>query len=75
MTDVLEMWIVYDSPTDYPGVFVARKWRIVPGDLPMLSSEVITATSLPAMRAALPLGLVNIGRMEADEAQIVEVWT
>jgi hypothetical protein len=70
----LDMWVVYWSPRDYPNTYVARKWRIFAGDLPMPISEMFTSPSLAELRALLPPGAVNIGRMPQDEAQIVEVW-
>ena len=73
--DALEMWVVYWSPRDYPELFVARKWRILPHELPMPSTDMFTSTSLAELRKLLPFGLINIGRMEGDEPQILEVWT
>jgi hypothetical protein len=26
--DVLRMWTLYDSPTDFPGMFVLREWAV-----------------------------------------------
>lgn len=72
--EALDVWTVYDRPRDFPDLFVARKWRIVPGDLPMPSSEIITATSLLALRNALPPGLVCLLRDKNDEPKIIEVW-
>ena len=73
MSDLLEMWVIYDHPTDIPDAFVARKWLIGPGQMGPTES-VIKAESLEMLRRLLPLGFVNIGRSTFDDPKIVEVW-
>lgn len=66
---MLDVWIVYDSPSDYPGQFVARRFQVnhPTGDL-------LTAPTLEALRALLPKGLVRLERTQHDQPHIVEVW-
>jgi len=70
---LLEMWTIYDHPDDMPDCFVARKFRVLPTG-PEPTRELRAAGSLEEVRSMLPLGLVNLGRYEDDEPQIVETW-
>ncbi len=65
----LPIWVIYNSPTDYPGQFVARKWF---NDKP--TGEVLLAASLDGLRSQLPKGLHRLERYPKDELQIVETW-
>lgn len=64
------MWVIYFNPTDYPGLFVTRKFV---GETPTgdyaACKDLETARELPVMH-----GLTMVPRMEGDEPQIVEVW-
>lgn len=67
--DALQLWVVYDSPIDLPGRFVARKWL---NDKPTL--ELLQANTLDELRSRLPAGLFRIARDASDDAKIVETW-
>ena len=69
MTNALSIWVVYDSPIDLPGRFVARKWL---NETP--TAELIQGKTLDELRARLPVGLFRLGRAESDDAKIVETW-
>lgn len=65
----LVFWTVYKHPSDYPGLFVARKW------LDMLpTQEVLFAPTLNALYAQIPPGLWRFPRDTRDDPVIVEVW-
>lgn len=69
----LSLWTIYERPTDYPDMFVARRWhgssvRHEP------TMDLRIGETLDSVRQQLPGGLTNIGRKNGDEAQIVEVW-
>lgn len=67
------MWVVYDSPADFPGRFVVRKWVIrKSGEQP--TTEVYHAKTLEGVRAMVSHGLVCIPRDENDNPNIVETW-
>jgi hypothetical protein len=66
---MLDIWIIYDNPSDYPGQFVARRFQM---NRP--TADVLTAGSLEAVRALLPAGLVRLERTQHDQPHIVEVW-
>lgn len=64
-----EIWTVYDSPTDFPGCFVARKWLL---DQP--THEFLQDATLEGLRAKLPKGLTPLQRSSQDDPKIVESW-
>jgi len=69
MNAELAIWTVYQSPLDYPGRVVARRFLL---DRP--TDQIIIGSSLEEVRAQLPYGMLRIERSPSDEAHIVEVW-
>lgn len=67
----LLMWTVYQSPSDYPGLFISRPTNILTRT-PLPS--VLIAYSLTKLREALPVGLVRLNRQAEDDPVIVETW-
>ncbi len=75
MSDALCLYVIYDSPLDYPGKHVLRRWTVIPMELAPDPEPLAVVDTLEEARTALPVdGLVNIGRYLEDEPQIVEVW-
>jgi hypothetical protein len=73
MSEGLSIWTIYDSPSDYPGQFVARCFiSDAIGVTP--TGVALFAGTLGAVRAMLPPGLHRIPRYEQDDPKIVEVW-
>lgn len=60
---------VYRNPADYPQKYVARVW-----DMNKPTRFVALANSLSEIRAAIPVGMTNMGRSKKDDSSIVEVW-
>lgn len=71
----LAMWVVYDSPSDYPGKFVARRWE-VGAEGPRPTESMIIMEDLEALRDVLmvEMGLVKLMRSDGDDPKIVETW-
>lgn len=69
----LAIWTVYNSPEDYPGLFVVRKWLVTEG-VETPTAEVFFADTLGAVRTLIPPGLVLVPRAELDDPVIVESW-
>lgn len=67
-------WVIYFDPADQPGKYVARKWIITPGRITATHTSYVSDT-LEDARQHIPEGMCNLGRFDADESQIVEVWT
>jgi hypothetical protein len=69
----LEIWIIYDNPSDYPGCTVARCWRITAGKNEPTGKFI--KAPLECLRATLELrGLYCIPRQPGDDPVIVESW-
>ena len=67
------MWTVYQNPSDYPGSWVARVWTVSAGG-PPVPGPVVVASSLDAVRDALPPGLYRVPAAPGDDPAIVESW-
>ena len=64
----LAVWVITGNEPDYPGVLVAR--LITEAATPY----VLTAATLPELRAMLPPGLVRSERQPVDPRDVIEVW-
>lgn len=71
---VLEQWVIYDHPRDYPLGFIARRWEITPNVL-QATGESVKGATLDQVRDQLPRGLCRLPRFAKDDPFIVEVWT
>lgn len=71
--DSLHIWIIYESPEDFPGLFAAREWW-QEGVESVASDVVHTATTLEGIRALIPQGLYRMPRHPEDVPTIVESW-
>lgn len=69
----LTMWTIYKSPFDYPDKYVVRQ-HIVRSGVVVASPKCVVVWTLADARKQVPHGLVNLGRMDEDEPQIVETW-
>ena len=69
----LNMWVVYERPTDHPDHFVVRRWE-VDNWRSTATADFSLADDLDGARAKVPPGLACIARHPSDEPQIVEVW-
>ncbi len=71
----LDMWTVYDHPTDYPDHYVARKWLIKSTVAePEPTDEILLETDLAALRMKLPPWLYCLPRQDQDDPCIIETW-
>lgn len=70
----LAIWTVYDHPSDFPDVFVARKYLAGQG-VAVATDDTITSPSIEALREVfLQKGLTCIVRDASDDSKIVESW-
>ena len=72
---ILSMWTVYNSPSDYPGKFVARRFD-VDASGPKPSMSIIIMDDLDKLREmlAFEMHLVCLTRSPEDDPKIVETW-
>lgn len=71
---LLDQWIVYERPLDYPRHYVVRRHEIGHG-WHRPTGDVLLADSLQNARRLIPVGLVRIPRSPEDDPTIVETWT
>ena len=75
--DVLQMWTVYERPSDFPNEFVVREWHVIGGKVTPVTTEAggaLTAPTLEQARALVPPDCVCLTRHETDDPKIVETW-
>lgn len=73
---VLVMWTVYDHPTDFPDVYVARRFDIVSGAA-LVTPQTIMAADLDVLRQRLFEEADCTDRLPRDpndDPKILEVW-
>ncbi len=70
----MRLLTVYFSPSDYPGRYVVRGHRVTPRRAFADARPTAVTSSLEEARAAIPDGLVCIGRSLGDDPVIVETW-
>jgi hypothetical protein len=73
---VLEVWVVYDSPKDFPGKVVVRKW-LAGADFYAPTAEHQVFPDVEAARAwirSTKAGLARLPRHPHDEAVVLETW-
>jgi hypothetical protein len=71
---VLSTWTIYHNPLDYPGMWVLRRWDVIPGGGLRPHGQACICYSLEHARAGVPEGLVCFPRNEADDPAIFETW-
>lgn len=74
MTDIndprLPMWNLFNSPTDFPGMYVARLFY---NDEPQ--DKVLICEDLAELRKIMiNKGLARLERHDSDPAQFIETW-
>jgi hypothetical protein len=73
-TEVMNVYSLYDSPSDAPGMFVLRRFEIGPAGM-HATSDAWTSRHIEELRAIMrDMGLYCIPRHVSDEPQIVESW-
>lgn len=73
---VLTVWVIFKSPSDFPGLYVLRGQDVVPGQSePAMHVECITCDTLAPLQAwCEERGLYRMDRQAGDDPTIVEVW-
>ena len=71
---MLEHYVIYRYPSDYPNNYVVRRWRLVGLTGLAADKDYQLADSLGEARELVPKGLIQLDRSEGDDPCIVEVW-
>jgi hypothetical protein len=66
---MVEMFVIYDHPKDYPGHFVVRRWFGT-----IATSDFAIANTIEEARAEVPDGLVRLPHQPGEDAVIAETW-
>lgn len=70
----LTIWVVYDSPSDHPGFFIARMFEIYSGRSNP-TDQILKHENVDPIRKTLRnKGLIKNPRNPADDIRIVETW-
>jgi hypothetical protein len=73
--NVLNIWVIYDHPKDYPDEYVARLWQVGPnGETTCKSSVIRTKVVDKLRRIFMKSGLVRMDRSDIDDDCILETW-
>jgi len=71
-------WNVYKNPTDYPGKYVVRRWKIggdgLRGVVIYDAKPCYVGDTLEEARASIPEGCTMLPRDGRDDPCIHEVW-
>jgi hypothetical protein len=63
------IWIVYESPPDFPDQYVARRMK-----LNRSTGDYVVGNTMNDVRSKLPKGLFKIERSDRDDPLIRESW-
>ena len=75
ITKNMNLYTIYNSPTDYPDTYVCRRWKIDHENNPVAMEVFMVCTDLEKIRNKLfEMGLFKIPRDESDDKKIVETW-
>ena len=72
---IMTGWTIYDHPSDYPDVFIARKWIARRDGTVEATPSIVTSKDIMRLRAEMmQMGLVKMMRSPGDDPKIMEVW-
>jgi hypothetical protein len=70
----MQLWTIYDSPSDYRGKFVARLWQVTSLGPKPTEHIMVTRDLMELRRVLRDRGLVCIQRAADDDDPILETW-
>lgn len=72
---MLRHWVIYKHPRDFPRHWVVRTWHLVrDAGEPIHEAVGCLCDSLEEARDSVPPWSYNLGRFDADDPAIFEVW-
>lgn len=72
---LLEMFVIYENPADWPSKFVLRRWVSRPDGSYAPDAHAWVTSTLEEARAKLPRpDLHCLGRLPDDDRAIAETW-
>lgn len=70
----VQMFTIYDRPSDHPRHVVLRVWRVLPGGRTVSVGEALCDTVDEARAPLQAAGFVCLGRQDDDDPVVVETW-
>lgn len=70
----MNLYVIYESPSDYPGKFVLRRWVVSPATVAPEREPMLVVDDIDEAREALPRGVCLVGPQQDDDPVIYEVW-
>lgn len=71
----LDIFAIYESPSDYTGKFVVRGWAVnADGSVRPDRFPLAVVDTLDLARESVPADLVRVERSPSDDPCIVETW-
>ncbi len=75
MSEVFELYIIYEKPKDYPFQYVARKQKVLKGGQIEAGEIFGVSKNVEHLRRSLSdMGLISVPRFENDDPCILETW-
>jgi len=72
---VYTVWTIYQNPSDFPGLYVARPFDIGPDGSVTSGEAAMLATEIGPLRAEMETrGLYCVPRQPHDDPVVVETW-
>ena len=70
----LNIWTVYDHPTDFPNSYVARRFEVRAGGS-FVTGDIVQSDALSIIRKSFrQCGMACLTRAESDDPKILECW-
>jgi hypothetical protein len=73
-TRTMELWTVYFNPSDFPGLYVLRRFSLFEDGTSCPDDGCAIAQTLEGVRDHIPAGCVRMMRHQYDDPAIIEVW-
>lgn len=65
--------VIYFNPSDYKDLYVAREFKVLPGEV--IPQEIVAIEkTLEEIRKHIPSGMTCMGRFDNDDPVVVETW-
>jgi hypothetical protein len=71
---ILSIWTVYNSPQDFPGMFVSRRWDTVGGENHRTADVLFSERLEPLQERFEEMGLHRLPPQPGEDPCIVETW-
>ncbi|ADG70094.1 hypothetical protein Plim_4287 (plasmid) [Planctopirus limnophila DSM 3776] len=73
---LVTFYTIFNSPLDYPGEFVVRRFHVMPGGKQAVDMDLwARGPTLESVIEQIPDGLTRIGRHALDVLSLVETWS